>query len=47
MTRGSSRKTSTSSSERSCGWLVVKRTRSTPGTAATRRSSDAKSQPPP
>ena len=35
-----------SSGERSIGWLVVKRIRSTPGTAATRRMRPAKPQPP-
>ena len=44
--RGSARKASTSSSDRSCGWLVVKRTRSMPGTWATRSSSSAKEMPP-
>ncbi len=46
ITRGSSRKASTRASERSWGWLVVKRTRAMPGTAATRRRSSGKAQSP-
>ena len=43
---GSVRKASMSASERSCGWLVVNRTRSMPGTWATRSRSSAKEMPP-
>ena len=43
---GTSKKQQTSSGERSIGCEVVKRTRSRPGTLATRRISSAKLHPP-